>query len=184
MDFDLDTVLERAAQHIADGRSDLAVLALHGVVPDSAPIGATLKSLACLYARLQLPALALGWYECCFAFLPHTPELWLGMARLQLDCGNCDAALLIWNKLLEKHPLLEAALFYSAWALRNRQPEDAVGRIRLLLHTAAPDSVYAQGARQLLRNLGRTQRRICADGGHGANGSNGSNGGNGVVGRE
>jgi Flp pilus assembly protein TadD len=175
MDFDLDTALERAARHIADGRSDLAVLTLHMAVPESAHLGATLKALACLYARLQLPVLALGWYECCFAFLPHTPDLWLGMARLQLDCGNCDAALLIWNDLLEKHPLLEAALFYSAWALRNRQPEDAVGRIRLLLHTAAPDSLYAQGARQLLRSLGRARRRICADGGNGADG---------IVGRE
>lgn len=164
MDFDLETALELAAQHISDGQAELAVLVLRPFADGGAHFGSSLKALARLYARLQMPALALGWYECCFALLPHTPDLWLGMARLQLDCGNCDAALVIWNELLERHPLLEAALFYSAWALRHRHPEDAVGRIRLLLHTAAPDSVYARGARALLRNLGRHRGRSCANG--------------------
>jgi tetratricopeptide (TPR) repeat protein len=164
MEFDPETALELAAQHISDDQADLAVLVLRPFVDRDAQFGSVLKALARLYARLQMPALALGWYECCFALLPHTPDLWLGMARLQLDCGNCDAALVIWNELLERHPLLEAALFYSAWALRHRHPEDAVIRIRLLLHTAAPDSVYARGARALLRNLGHDRGRSYANG--------------------
>jgi tetratricopeptide (TPR) repeat protein len=165
MEYDSEPALELAAQHIFSGHPKLAVLALQPVVPGNVHLGPVLKALARLYARLQMPALALGWYECCFALLPHTPELWLGMARMQLDCGNADAALLIWNELLEQHPLLEAALFYSAWALRHRRPDDAAGRIRLLLRTAAPGSVYARGARVLLKSLGDSApHRSCADG--------------------
>jgi tetratricopeptide (TPR) repeat protein len=165
MDIDLEFALELAAQHIGDGQTDLAILALRPVAGGRGHFDAVLKSLARLYSRLQMPALALGWYECCFALLPHTPDLWLGMARLQLDSGNGEAALLIWNELLEKHPLLEAALFYSAWALRYRQPDAAAGRIRLLLHTAAPDSLYARGARELLRTIDGHGQRGCARGG-------------------
>jgi tetratricopeptide (TPR) repeat protein len=164
MDFDIEIALELAAEHIGSGQAELAVAVLRPFAEGNPCCGTVLKSLARIYARLQLPALALGWYECCFAFLPHTPELWLGMARLQLDCGNVDAALLIWNSLLEKYPLLEAALFYSAWALRHHRPEDAASRIRLLLHTAAPDSVYVRGGRVLLRSLCGAGRRSCADG--------------------
>ena len=158
MEFDPETSLGLAAQHIEQGRLELAVAVLRPAAACCERVGSTIVELARLYAGLQLHARAQLWYECCVALQPHATDAWLGLARLHLDRGDADMALLIWNGLLDRYPRLEAALFYSAWALRYTSPAEAVCRLARLLQHAAPDSLYRRGGRELMKRM----RQRCA----------------------
>jgi tetratricopeptide (TPR) repeat protein len=157
--FDGEELLVLARMDLEKGVVDQGLAKLkQAVALGDCPPAARLE-LARAYAQLGLRAKARSQFE---AYLQVQPEdvdanFQLGMTRF--EDGETEAALAIWDRVLQKAAQYPPALYFRALAAaRKGQSGDAKALLRSALDVIPADNLYFTRSRDLLASMDAAER--------------------------
>lgn len=154
MEFTQEELLALAQHDMAQGRLEGALSKLKQVVQHETAPAYGIAMAAKLYAQLRLFGSAKALYQRYLELDPQSVEISFELGMVHFDMGDAEAALSIWDKVLDAVPTFPPALFYSAVALSNgKRLADAKRHLDVLLQTAAEDNLYFEQSKELLQSI-------------------------------
>lgn len=157
--FDGEELLVLARMDLEKGAVEQGLAKLkQAVALGDCPPAANLE-LARVYAQLGLRAKARSQFE---VYLKAQPEdidanFQLGMTRF--EDGETDAALAIWDRVLQRSAQYPPVLYFRALAAARRgQAGDAKAMLRTALDVIPADNLYFTRSRDLLASMDAAER--------------------------
>lgn len=154
--FDQDELTALARIDIQKERVEQGLEKLKRILAGESPSLEAVSMAARLYAQLGLFDHAKPLFEQYLAARPDAVEEEFQLGMVELEKGESELALKIWEDMLRRQPTFPPGLFYSALVL-SRQSKIAEARRNLdvLLQTVATDNLYFERGKELLQTLER-----------------------------
>lgn len=112
-------------------------------VPDPAPLALIL--LARLYGQMGLPARAQVWFERFLELAPQAIHERFELGVSLMEQGQVDAALRMWEQVLQHAPTYPPALYFSAVAHADEaRTEQAQRALAILLQSTEGENLYRE----------------------------------------